>query len=343
MMFFIVNKNDGAETWEYHYSLVIGTLKSNIMLVIVFLFWFLYARKCYSHISFLLNKPEYNSLRIIGTLPRLKQLVLFFVVAIWLLLPVLLYALLIIYIGFLNQYYIQALLVIVFLFILLLGASIGHVRVLNNSGVKAIGGKRFKRTIPVSNFTLIIIQYIFRHHKLTWVGINLFTSVILYVIVRNNTLSERDIKTIFLFYSFGVMCNAILINHARKFEDMYLSFYRTLPVHTAKRFLGYVFFMLILLIPEFITCYILSPGHFQFRDATNFSLSGFGLLLLLNSVSFMRSFDAKEFLKITMVIFCLQYIIIMACGFVVLYSLLLASAVCLFWVNYQKYEPNIDF
>lgn len=339
-MFFIVNKVDGAETWEYHYSLITGMMQSNVFLSLVFFFWFLYARKCYAHTTFLLRKPEYGSIRIINSLSRFKQLRLFIITEAGLMLPVLLYAGLIIYIGFWKHYYVQTLLVILFLLILLVGASAGHLRELNNQGNK----KTFLRSrlglrTSLSNYPLIIIQYIFRHHKLTWLAIKLFTCGILYVVVRNNTLTERDIKALFLFYSFGIIANAIIIYKARKFEEVYVSFYRSLPVYSLKRLLQYALVVATLLVPEFATCYTLAPLYLPYHYAIGFSLSAFGLLLLLNSVTFIRAFNAKEFIKIAMIIFCMQYIIIMSAGFPALYLLLFVLSSWLFFINYLHFEP----
>lgn len=342
-MFFIVNKVDGAETWEYHYSLVTGILKSNVLLSIVFFSWFLYARKCYGYVTHRLRKPEYGSLKIMSSLPRLKQLGLFFATETWLLLPVLLYALLMIGIGFAKHFYLQSLSVILFLFSLLLGASIGHWRELNNYTAKKISGWKSSRLkLSGTYFPFIVMQYIFRYYKFTWLGIKLFTCGILYLVARNNSLTERDIKTVFLFYSFGIMTNAIIIYQARKFEELTISFYRSMPVPLFKRFLQYAFILFILVVPEFVTGYILVPAHLRYYDAASFPLSGFGLFLLLNSVSFMQSFSVKEFLKITMVIFCLQYIFIMTAGFIVLYVLLISAALWLFLANYWKYERSTD-
>jgi hypothetical protein len=333
-----VNKVDGAETLEYHYSLIRGTMKSGVLMAFVFFAWLLYARRCFSSVSLLLNKPEYNCFRIIGSYSRLKQIRLFFVIELWLMLPVLLYAVLMIIVGFAKGYYLQSVSIIVFFSVLLYAMSAGHTRRLNDQPQNSLLSKGPVFIRPLSNFPSIVIQFILRNHKFTWTGIKLFTCGILYLVERNNTLTELDQKTFFLFYSLGIMANAIIIYQARKFEETYLSFYRSLPVFKIRRLLQYTAIILLLLTPEIVTCFSLTPTHLLFNDAIVFSLSGFGLLLLSYSVSFARAFTAKEFLKILMIIFCLQYAIFMVAGAVLLDTLLFIAAISIFFQNYLEFE-----
>ena len=340
VMFCIVNKVDGAGVIEYHYSLILGMLKSNIFLVLVFLAWFVYARKCAAFVTGVIRKPEYTFLHILNCLTKSKRAKLFFFVECFLLLPVLLYASFILVIGLQKHFYFPALSVIIYLFLLCATAAKFHVRLLDDTH-KGQGSTRPRVSLWLklpASYYLLFVRFIASKQKMIWLGIKTFTCGILYLIARNNTLNDYDISFPFLFFNFGILSNGIVVYRIREFEDSYIGFYRGLPVSNLKRFLQYACFYFILLIPECITVCLLVPVHLQYADAIHFILSGYSLLLLMNSITFIEDFGMKQYLKILVLLFCVQFFFILTVGFVFLAFFFFFLATFFFIKRYYKFE-----
>lgn len=344
VMFYIVGMVDGAGLFEYHQTLVTGMLKNYGFLLFVFAAWFLYTRKIVAFITGVMHRPEYTFLCIYNCLDKAKQFTLFFLIEVWLLLPVLLYSVFIVITGWRQHLYLPVLLVVVFLLLLCFLAALRHVYVLNNLYKKPVLPRiKVKGWLELSSaYPVILLRFVANQQKIMWIGLKVFTCSLLYLIARNNTLSSSDIHLTFLFFNFGVFANGVLVFRIREFEETYLTFYRGVPVSLLKRLLEYALVYFILLLPEFITAGLLAPVHLQYSDAIQFSLCGYSLLLLMNSITFLQSFSAKEYLPVLLLIFSIQYIFLMAVGLTFLYLLLLVFAIVLFLRGYYKGERNVE-
>jgi hypothetical protein len=341
MMFCIVSKVDGAGVYEYHYSLITGMFKSRVFLMIVLFAWFMYLRKCIVFVSKVIFNPRYSFLQVYNQLSPLKNFWLLFIVEIWLLMPVLLYTLFISFIGFKQHHYLTVALIVSYLLFLSVMAAIWHAHQLDNLNKRGIFSFLNFNGKPgqLSSYHFILLQFISKNQIMVWTGIKIFTCGALYLIARNNSLTDYDISMPFLFYNFGILANGVIIFRIRAFEELYLSFYRSLPVSLIKRCLQYLVTYLILLIPEIVTAIALTPVHLYLRDAVNFILCGVGLSLLMNSITFI-DFKMKEYLKILLVFFCIECIFLMTVGFVFLYLFLLIAAVIIFFRRYYQFEQN---
>jgi hypothetical protein len=342
IMFYIVNEVDGAGLFEYHYSLIIGMLKSNVFLLLVFFAWLLYAGKYVAFVSTVLRNPQYAFLNIFNRLSKSKQFRLFFIVEVWLLIPVLLYGLFIIIIGFYESFYFPTLLVLGYLILLSIVPAVWHVYQLNNPHKDMTLRLRPNGRSRLSpSYQVILIRFVANKQKMIWVGVKAFTCSLLYLIARNNTYADYDIGPVFLFFKFGILDNGIMIHRIRGFEETYLTFYRGIPVPLMKRFLQYSLVYFIFLIPEFITAGMLVPTHLRYADAFRFSLCGYSLLLLMNSITFLQDFSMKEYLKILLLIFGIQYIFLMTVGLTFLYLFLFILAIVFFLPWYYKFERSV--
>jgi hypothetical protein len=340
MMFFIVNKVDGAELFQYHYSLILASLKSNVILLLVIVVWFLYARKYVAYISELINRPEYSYLQIINSLSKAKRFRIFLLLEIWLLLPVLLYAVPIIIIGLRQKFYISVLFVVNTLLLISIAAAIWHLHQLHNPDKTRtfLRGKKSGWKSLAPSYPFLLTGFIVNQQKITWAGIKLFTCGMLYLIARNNSGEDYDIKAVYLFYSFGILANAIIIHRLREFEENYLSFYRGLPITLTKRFCQYGAVYGILLLPELIVIAFLAPAHLHYYDMLGFLLSSYSLVLFMNNLTFAVHSSMREFLKVSLLLFFVQYLVMMALGLYPLFLLFFISATVVFYTSYFKFE-----
>jgi hypothetical protein len=147
---------------------------------------------------------------------------------------------------------------------------------------------------------------------------------------------------ILLFFSLGILGHGLLIYQLRNLEETRLAFYRTIPRSLMNRFLQYALVYLILLIPEFITLLIVTPGYLFYKDAVLFILLGYGLLLFLNSLLFIQFFRINDYLKIILCIFLTIYICILTSSLPFLCAFLLVSSVVIFLSRYYLFERSTD-
>jgi hypothetical protein len=192
-----------------------------------------------------------------------------------------------------------------------------------------------------SSYPVILLRFVAHKQKMLWSGIKIYTCGILYLIARNNSLTNDDMSTVFLFFNFGIIGNGIILYSIREFEETSLKFYRGAPVPSGNRFLQYSFVYFIFLIPEFITAGLLAPVYLPYADAVNFTLCGYSLLLLINSITFLQDFSMREYLKIILLIFSVQYIFILSGEFTFLYIFFFVLSFVLFRIVYYKFERNI--
>jgi hypothetical protein len=342
MMFFVVSEQSGADLFEYHVMLVTGVLENISMLLLVCLIWFLYSRKFVAFVSNEMQQPVYAFIHIFNCLSKPKQFRLFFIMEIWLLMPVLLYSVFIVMIGYQRHDYIPVIFIIGYLLLLCSGAAAWHVYQLNNLHKSTLLLFKNIRLWPAlsTTYPVILLKFVAGKQKMIWTGIWLFTCGILYCIACNNPLHDFDANTVFLIFNFGILANGVIVYRVREFEETYLTFYRGAPVPVWKRWLQYALVYFVLLIPEFITIGMLVPLHMHYGDAVRFCLCGYSLLLLMNSVTFLHHFSRQAYIKVLLLIFCIQYIFLVITGLTALYLLFFGLAIIFISVGYYKFERS---
>jgi hypothetical protein len=330
LFIFMVGDLNGAGLVEYHYSLIIGLLGNTNFLLLVFFFWFIYARKCFSFVSNVMHKPEYAFLHIFNNFSKAKRFGLFLLIELCLLLPILLYATLIVCIGWQHHLYAASMLVLGYLILLCTAAAARHVYLLNNIEKKTIAPLWGASFYPV-----ILLRSV---PTFLWLGIKVFTCIVLYGTAKNNTITQYDPGTVFWLFNFGIIANGIIVYRIREFEEKYLSFYRGEAIPLLKRLLEYSLVYFILLLPEFIIIGKLLPVHLHYIDAANFALCSYGLVLLMNSITFLRRFSMKTYLKIVLLIACIQFFFLIFGLLTALYLLFFFLAIVFFVIGYYRFD-----
>lgn len=340
MLFFVVGDFHGAGIVEYHYSLISGLLQGNNFLLLVFFAWFIYARKCVAFVSGVLYNPAYAFLHIFNYLSKAKRFALFLFVAICLLLPMLLYAILIIAVGWHLHLYFTTMLVAGYIVLLCVASAGRHVYLLHNIERKT--PLPLKKAKWVSRLTAvypaILIRFVTDKQKIIWLGIKVFTCGVLYGAARNNTLTQYEFGPVFLLANFGIIANSVLVYRTRAFETTYLAFYRGAAISLPKRLLEYALVWFILLLPEFITIGMLTPAHLHPGDAIRFALSSYSLVLLMYSITFIRRFSMRSYLKIILLLACIQFAFLITAALTTLCLLFFILAAICFVTGYYRFE-----
>jgi hypothetical protein len=194
---------------------------------------------------------------------------------------------------------------------------------------------RSRTTYPYWSF---FIRHTLHERKALYLGIKLFSCAMLWFLTIGVPTADYDIRMPFLFYSIGLFGHGVLIYRFREFEERRLVFYRGMPVSLARRFMQYGLLYFLLFIPEMITISWLTPHALHYGDAIRLALSGYGLLLLLNSLLFVAPLKMIDFLKILLVIYGLLYFCAMAGMLLWLSVCLFTLAAGLFFARYYRYE-----
>jgi len=263
-------------------------------------------------------------------------------VQVWLLFPVLLYVWFILFVGLQQHLYIPLLIIIISLLTMLVSGALYHTYALNNPNrspfltIKKLPGKSFSSAFP-----LVLIQYVLYKQWILFAGIKIFTCGVLYLTARNNNVADNDTTIAFMFYNFGLLANGVLIFRIRAFEQVYLNFYRSLPVPVTKGLLQYAATFFIFLIPEGVTAAMLMPHHLTLKDGIDFGLNGFSLLLLMNSITFLQDFKMKNYVKILLLLLCIEYIFLITAGITFLYLFFFILAAFIFIKRYYTFEQII--
>ncbi|SFW35406.1 hypothetical protein [Chitinophaga sancti] len=334
MTVFIVNSQSGAGVYEYHLFLVLGTFRHAGMMATVFFLWLLYTRKFTAFVVTEMYKPENMFLHVFNYLSRKRKIMLLFVATFLLMIPVWAYVIFMIITGLQYGYIGGVALIIGYLLLLcLLSATWLEHRL----QYLAEGKTPVIRSIRFTSYTGTLLRYVATKQLVTWTGLKIFTCGLLFLIAVNNPMRYYDGQTIFMVVSLGILGNGILVCRCREFEDLYLSFYRTLPVSLKRRLLEYALLDLILIIPEIIILLLFVPKHMPLNDALTFCLCGYSSMLLMTSLTFYRHFTRSQFYKLLSIVLCVQYLFLMTIGLPALYIALTLAAIFLFRWRYYKY------
>ena len=312
IMFGVVGRANGVGLLEYHYSLIQAIMTNIPFLLFTLSAWFLYAFKCAQFMLDIFGKKEYIFLQVLTQKKPVYTFWKMLVVQTMLLLPVLLYALISIWIGVLHSWWLHGFIIVIFLLFLSFAGSWWYQYILYRPD---------KRILPVpwkmysvaaySFYWLFLIRYIWNSRKTLFLVIKMVSCLVLYGLLRNLSGDHSDLRMVILFYSFTLLGHGVLIYIIRAMEESDLRFYRSLPFSLLQRFLQYALLYLFLFIPDIMVIVSLTPDHIPFGDSILLVFYGYSILLLLNSLLFIRFFKPSDYLKIQSGIFLIIFITVL--------------------------------
>ncbi|HWK02463.1 MAG TPA: hypothetical protein VNS58_02455 [Puia sp.] len=322
--------------FHYQYALILGMLSSHTLFGFVLLAWLLYAEKCTRFVLSALQQSDYSFLDLLNNLSPAKIFRIFFRLQLLLFLPIVLYSLAIITVAVYKGWLFGGLLVVGYILAVCMLAAARCQYQLRHPGrtpwllLPSLPG--------VLSWWKLFIRYLVREHRLLLAGIKIVSCGMLYISVKTITQDNYDLRMPSLLYGIGIFGHSILVYKFRELEEKNLLFYRGLPISLPARLIQYGLLYAVLLIPEMITLALLTPMPLHPEDAFRLLLSGYSLLLLLNSLLFVGPFPIKTFLKIVLALFLLLYFAVMA-GFLGWLSVcILAGALALFGWRYYRYD-----
>jgi hypothetical protein len=338
-LFGAVGMVDGAGLLAFHISLAQSMLNNFSILILVLFIWLLYAKKTEQFTVNILRRKDFSFLQLLSRMESKKLFGLLAWINFLLFLPIVFYMTVIFCVSIYTNALKFSLLPLIFLALLILSCAAWNFFQIQHPGDST--GRRKRMKISKSGempYWSLLIRYVINDKKILFTGIKIYSCVVLYLMVINQTLVEYDLSMILLFFSLGILGHGLLIYQIRNLEETRLSFYRTVPRSLMNRFLQYALVYVVLLIPEFITLSLLTPKYLFYKDAIMFILLGYGLLLFLNSLLFIRFFRIKDYLKIMLSIFLIIYFCILTASLPLFCAFLLVSSVAIFQTRYYLFE-----
>lgn len=342
-LFFItvisVGRANDVGLLEYHYSLIRGMLTNPSFLCVVLLAWSVYAWKCVRFVAYILQRPECSFLSLLS-LPGARQVYgwLLFVQGM-LFLPVSLYALIVLGVGFHAHWYAPSMVVLVYILAVCGISAAWYLRLLHTPGM-AVRGPGWGRLSlgRQRSYRSFLTWYVLTSRKTLLLVTKLYSCGVLYLIMRGSAPDRYDLQMVLLFYSFGLLGHGVLIHLVKRMEETRLDFYRGMAVSLQERFIQYGGFYLILLIPEILTIGWFTPGVLRYPDAVLLVLWSYSILLLLNSLQLYPFPRMIDYLKAIGCIFFVIYLGVLMGIWFWLTLLFLGLSVAIFWGRYYRRE-----
>lgn len=324
---------------EYHFTLIRAILTDAKFLVFVLIIWLLYALKCEQFILDKLRGKDYAFVSIMNIKAPAFVFVRMLQIQIMLFVPVILYALICIWIGIIHQWYVNTIIIVLFIPACILIGAWRYERLIRKGGIT-----RFRSFLKISlpfsysQYMRFVLRYVWVHRKILFLTVKIFSSLFLSGMLLNHAKDDTDMRMFFLFYSFGLIGHGVLIYKIRQMEEAGLSFYRGLPVSLSSRMIQYVILYLILLAPEILIIAQMTPGHLIYSDALLLIFFGWGILILLNSLLFIRLLKPFAYLKIISGIYLMVFIAVLT-GIIIPFTIcLFLISVYIFYQNYYRFE-----
>ena len=339
IMFGVVSVIDGAKFTDYHFFLIKGMMMNPVFFLLVLLIWYLYTKKSEQFVVNILMRPDFSFLNTLSLLDGKRLYLMLVWIQFLLILPIIIYACIIFAAGFYMHEYIKCLLIILYIVVICLISAGWYLFCIRNPGRQAWTMRKiFSLKVPETPYWSLFIRYIGMDKKLLFAGIKIYSCTVLYLMIVNQTRVEYDLRMIIIFFSMGILGHGLLVHQLRDMEETSLTFYRTIPISLMKRFVQYAILYFILLIPEIITIVFLTPRYLHIEDAITLILISYSILLFLNSLLFIQFFRMKDYLKIILCIFFIEYFFVLSGTIALLGILLFISAITVFFFCYYSFE-----
>ena len=284
---------------EAHGGMMYAICTSPAAMLATFLLWSAYAFKCISFVLRELKLPQNTCLYIFGLGKKASLVFLFLVLQLSLFIPVLLYALFTLYIGFSSGNYVQPFFIIMFLSGLNLVSSYLYFHEVRNPQQEL----KLPFQLPVYKrtwtepFYLFPLTHFLNKRKLMLLVIK---SISLLLLWGGFYLADRqalEVRFVYMMMVGSVIAHSILVQHLRDFENRHMHWMLNLAVSPATRFAGYVMFFTVILTPEFFFLSKYTFSQIQIYDLPYFLILGISGLCYLHSLLFLKNMNETTYMN----------------------------------------------
>jgi len=325
-----------SQQLAYHYALIRGMLEAPVFLILVAFAWLLYAVKVSQFVFRVIDSPEGLFLCHLRRFePGQCYLVLLRVQHV-LFLPVSGYALAVVGVALYRGAWVVAVIVVSYLGLICGVAAMLYYRRLGYPGVFRERARSVSRRRPHVRYWGILVRFLIQDNRWFLVGIKLFSCGLLYLLLRQQTPEDYDLRAVYFTYCVALFGHGILLFRCRRLESGRMMWYRALPVALWKRLGQYVLFWLLLLAPEMLILGWMTPNPIRFIDALELGITGNSLLILVSCCQMVIPLRVSDFLKLWLVLFGIWYGCVLGGSVIAMSGFFVGVAVALFFGGYYR-------
>lgn len=306
-------------------------------LIYLFILWLAYAIKVVLFTLPTINKRENHFIEAFFLLPHAIKVISAFVSSFLLLLPILVYAIFLIFLALLDNNHVSAIILVLALIIFTVAISwLFYLKLSRLPHEKVF----FRFKILKKYYTpsiLFYIAYILRAEIVLLVFTKFYSCALIIgttILYRTDQFDLRLLTTGVLLAFIG---NVTLVHKYVWFQYRQMAFFRNLPITFIELFARHVFIFLVLLIPEFVTLLRYYPIEPRFMDLIGIVFFGVSILTLIYSLLLIKQGELSQFMTIIfwMVVFSTFLILFSVHPIILAVLFLLISATVIYFRHYQ--------
>jgi hypothetical protein len=329
---------EGSSLVSYHLSLMNSILRSATIMWLIFGCWILYHLKCTVYFLKIINSNEGSFLLSLQAVSRRTQWVLFTLLYAAVYAPVLVYSLVLAFVGFSKGEFSSAASILMFQALSLFFFTSVVTYRLNHWPEKS--GFPLIR-LPWQKNELLYVFFLFTHErKLFFLLLKTFSILLLYLVLVWNK-GRYDNDAFLLFYLVLFLAHAAIPYIAVQFWEKAFAVYRNLPISLGRRGLNFLLSYFLLVLPEMI--YILyHAGAFSMETRLAYCTNLLAGLALLTAMQYSGAESREEYLKATFVLVLLSIFVLHVQAFWFWIVAQFSIAAVLFASGYYRFEKKDD-
>ncbi len=338
LFFGLVNIKDVI---NLHYAIMMQVTNKSFFTLIASSVCLLYTIKCLFSVLKTINLPENSFLYNLQGLNKFNIYKKFFFCQVSIYLPVLIYSLIVVYVGFVHN---QILLSVFFFFIqvlLIISCVLIYSYRINSTWKQSILPEITLPAIKRKSLLMYLYYYSVNNRKATFFTIKVFSLLLLQlmVFVNSEQVSSENVCILLLFI---MSAHSLLPYYYVRFFETELPFLRNLPISVFYRYILYVFTYSLILLPELV--FLFWNELNVLGSSTLFSIYFFGIaqLALFTGLQYLKGVTIERYSTIVLGLFFVSMLLLAAIGLWYLLFVELLLSIFIFLAAYNKYEINTE-
>ena len=327
-----------------HASLIHGIILSNFFTGVVLLLWLVYNLKCIFFCLRIITKEEDTILHNMQAVSPIKQSILLLICHTILYLPVLLYSCFVIYLSGRQGFFLYALGLIFFQWLMcVIGAYTYYYHInfswkepaLSRLGLPVMNHFTSKIKLP-----FYLVYYTFHSRKLLFFILKLTGLLLLNSVLAGNK-DQFVLRDFMLIFMIDIIIHSLLVYYYVEFMERMISCMRNLPIPRIFRFLLFLLAYSLILLPDL--CFIIVNGFELMPLRTILTFYGIAVaeLLLFTSFLYRRRINMKDYLQIIFSIYLVISLLSLSGYYMGILSAIITLAFFLFRGAYYEYELDV--
>ena len=328
----------GGSLVSYHLSLMNGILRSSITLLVVLVCWLFYHVKCTTFFLRIINSEEGKFLFNLQAVQSKKQWLYFLLLYVSVYAPVVIYSLVLVWVGFAKNAILSATIILLFQAISIAFFT-GVITYRLNHWLQKMEWPVLPLRIQ-KRFCLYVFFYFVQERKNLLLLLKLFSLALLYIVLVWNR-GAYDNDAFLLFYLVLLLAHAAVPYFAVHFLEKEFAVSRNLPLSLGKRLLAFLLPYLLLLLPECL--YILFQADaFSISQRLAYCINLLASLWLLTAFLYSEAQRREEYLKATFAVVFLSIFLLHVQAFWLWIIVQFVIATILFVSGYNKFEQAVE-